>query len=149
MGYGFKQGRYNPINKDKYIGKANPIYRSGWELKAFISLDKNPLIKKWSSESINIPYVDTTRNNELHHYIVDLFFEISNEKSTENWLIEIKPYNQSVMPKSSKRKSIEKLIYESIIVKRNQNKWNAAITFCKRKYWHFGVWTEQGITKCC
>jgi hypothetical protein len=45
--YGLKQGSYTPLCKDKYVGTALPVFRSGWELKAFISLDKNPKIIKW------------------------------------------------------------------------------------------------------
>ena len=58
---GTKHGTYSPINKDKYCGRALPIYRSGWELKAFIGLDKNPKVKKWGSETLSIPYSDKTR----------------------------------------------------------------------------------------
>ena len=32
------------ILEDKYIGTALPRFRSGWEAKAFIALDKNPKI---------------------------------------------------------------------------------------------------------
>lgn len=74
MRYGLKQGTYTPINKLKYVGLALPKYRSGWEVKAFIALDKNPKIIRWGSESVIIPYIDTTRGNEIHKYIVDLFF---------------------------------------------------------------------------
>lgn len=146
-----KKGQYTPQNLKKYIGSKLPIFRSTWELRAFISLDRNENIIKWGSENYVIPYIDETRNFETHKYIIDLFFEI---KSGENqlpikWLIEIKPFNQSITPKASKRKSPERLLSEAIIVKRNHCKWNAAIKFCKAKGWHFGVYTEKGITKLC
>lgn len=139
------------MNIKKYVGKKLPIYRSTWELRAFISLDKNPNVVRWGSENFIIPYIDKTRNNETHRYVIDLFFEIG---TTENnipikWLIEIKPYNQSITPKVTKRKSPEKLLYESMVVERNHCKWNAAIHFCKARGWHFGVYTEKGITKLC
>lgn len=139
------------MNLKKYVGKKLPIYRSTWELRAFISLDKNPNIARWGSENFIIPYIDKTRNNETHRYVIDLFFEINNSKNNLpiKWLIEIKPYNQSITPKATKRKSAEKLLYESMVVERNHCKWNAAIHFCKSKGWHFGVYTEKGITKLC
>jgi hypothetical protein len=65
------------------------------------------------------------------------------------WLIEIKPHNQSVMPKATKRKDPMKLMSETLIVKRNFDKWAAAVNFCKKKQWHFGVWTEKGINQMC
>ena len=56
----------------------------------------------------SVPYIDVTRNNETHKYVVDIFFEIAN--ATKNglpikWLIEIKPFNQSITPKITKRKT--------------------------------------------
>lgn len=45
--YGHKSGTYTPINAEKYIGKQLPKYRSGWQVKAFIALDKNPKILRW------------------------------------------------------------------------------------------------------
>ena len=139
------------MNIKKYVGSKLPIYRSTWELRAFISLDKNVNVVRWGSENFVIPYIDKTRNNETHKYVIDLFFEVG---STNNglpikWLIEIKPYNQSITPKSSKRKSPEKLLNEAMIVERNHCKWKAAIHFCKARGWHFGVYTEKGITKLC
>lgn len=44
---GHKQGTYTPINMQKYMGKALPTFRSGWQVKAFIALDKNDKIIKW------------------------------------------------------------------------------------------------------
>ena len=139
------------MNIKKYVGKKLPIYRSTWELRAFISLDKNANVVRWGSENFVIPYIDKTRNNETHRYVIDLFFEIGATKDglPIKWLIEIKPYNQSITPKVSKRKSPEKLLYESMIVERNHCKWKAAIHFCKARGWHFGVYTEKGITKLC
>lgn len=146
--WGLKQGTYTPICKDKYVGKSLPIFRSGWECKAFIQLDRNPKIIKWGSQSVIIPYMDSTRGKETHRYIVDLFFVTMNQQGQEQkWLIEIKPYNQSVPPKPSKRKSPARIIQQGIVYQRNHDKWEAAITFCKKRGWHFAVWTEKGINK--
>ena len=41
-----KHGQYTPMNLKKYIGKKLPIYRSTWELRAFISLDRNENVLK-------------------------------------------------------------------------------------------------------
>lgn len=149
---GTKHGVYTPKNMKKYIGSSLPVFRSSWELKAFISLDNNDKILKWGSENFVIPYIDETRNNETHRYVIDLFFEIADytqDGRPIKWLIEIKPESQSVMPKQTGRKNIQKLIAESAIVKRNQCKWRSAVAFCKSKGWHFGVYTEKGITKLC
>jgi hypothetical protein len=79
-----------------------------------------------------------------------LFFVTLDENRVEHkWLIEIKPYSQSVLPKATKRKDPLKLLNETLIVKRNLDKWNAAIRFCKNRKWHFAVWTEKGINQMC
>lgn len=42
-----------------------------------------------------------------------------------------------------------KLLNDTLIVKRNLDKWNAAVKFCKNKKWSFAVWTEKGINQMC
>lgn len=42
-----KHGVFTPRNMQKYVGSSLPTFRSSWELKAFISLDKNDKILKW------------------------------------------------------------------------------------------------------
>lgn len=72
------------------------------------------------------------------------FFKLLIKHGKEHkWLIEIKPYKQSVLPKATKRKDPLKLLNETLIVKRNLDKWNAAIKFCKNRGWSFAVWTEK------
>lgn len=147
-----KKGVYTPKNLNKYIGKNLPVFRSSWELRAFISLDRNEKISKWGSENFIIPYIDRTRNNETHKYVIDLFFEIADYTKNRlpiKWLLEIKPYSQSVSPQAKRGKSTQRLLNETIIVERNKCKWESAINFCKAKGWHFGVYTEKGITKLC
>lgn len=144
-------GTFKPLNPSKYIGKTLPIFRSSWEAKAFISLDKNQKVIKWGSECFVIPYIDSTRGNTTHRYIIDLYFEIINiNNEIEKWLIEIKPYNQSTITKQMTSKlSSEKLLARQLIVERNQCKWKFATQFAKSKNMHFGVWTEKGIEKIC
>lgn len=147
-----KHGVFTPHNIAKYVGSQLPVYRSSWELRAFMALDRNEKILRWGSENFVIPYVDTTRNNETHRYIVDLFFEIKDY--TKNglpikWLLEIKPENQATIVQSKRGKSTESLLTESIIVTRNKCKWKAAVGFCQARGWHFGVYTENGINKLC
>ena len=65
-----------------------------------------------------------------------LLHQIKNGKE-QKWLIEIKPHNQSVLPKATKRKDPMKLLNETLIVKRNMDKWNAAVKFCKNRRLEF------------
>ena len=147
-----KHGIFKPRNLQKYVGTQLPVYRSSWELRAFMALDRNENISKWGSENFIVPYVDVTRNNEVHRYIIDLFFEIKDY--TQNglpikWLLEIKPDSQATLKPIKKGRSLNKVAAEAVIVKRNECKWKAAVEFCRAKGWHFGVYTEKGITKLC
>ena len=105
---------------------------------------------KWGSENLVIPYVDTTRGNQVHRYIVDLFFEVGDPSTPVKWLIEIKPQSQAVL-RTLKRKpaNMMKYLNEAAVVERNKCKWSAAVNFCQARGWHFGVYTENGITKLC
>ena len=142
----FKQGKYNPINKEKYIGKSTPIYRSGWELKCFLTLDKNPAVIKWGSENIILPYIDPTRNYTQHQYVVDLFFEaLDPEGKLIKYLVEVKPYKETQPPVITKRKKQETIAYESVTYARNMAKWQSAVKFAKSKGWRFLIWTEKQL----
>ena len=66
----FRQGIFNPTNPKKYVGKNNPIYRSGWELKFFRWADLNENILAWGSENIVIPYLNPL-DGKVHRYFVD------------------------------------------------------------------------------
>lgn len=142
----FKQGKYNPINKSKYIEKGSPIYRSGWELKCFLTLDKNPAVIKWGSENIILPYVDPTRNHTVHQYVVDLFFEAYDPNGNiVRYLVEVKPFKETQPPKISARKKQETIAYETITYARNCAKWQSAIKFARSKGWKFLIWTEKQL----
>lgn len=67
-----------------------------------------------------------------------MFFVTKDIQGKEHkWLIEIKPYSQSVLPKATKRKNPAKLLSETLIVKRNLDKWNSAVKFCRNKRMEF------------
>ena len=73
-------------------------------------------------------------DGEIHKYVIDLFFvTVDHTGKEQRWLIEIKPYNQSVPPKATKRKNPTKLLNETMIYQRNHDKWIAAVAFCKAR----------------
>ena len=74
----YKQGKYNPVNKEKYSGKHTPEYRSSWEFAFMRFCDNNPSVTQWASESIQIPYRHPlTGKNTI--YVPD-FFIVYNDK---------------------------------------------------------------------
>lgn len=130
----FKQGLFKPKNKSKYVGNVDHIvYRSSWELDVFNFLDLNSNVTKWNSEGIIIPYY---MDRKKHKYYVDLLVEI-NEKV---YLIEIKPYKETVPPKGDN-------IRELLTFKKNTLKWNAAREYCKERNIEFLILTEKDIYK--
>ena len=52
----FLQGSYKLRNPQKYVGKGQPRYRSGWEWKFFQFCDNNDAVLEWASEAIAIKY---------------------------------------------------------------------------------------------
>ena len=109
----FHQGYYSPINPNKYIGKGPIVYRSGLELKFMRWCDKTDTILRWSSESIPIPYYDTIQKKKRHYY-VDNFVEIQEGNIIKRYLVEIKPYKQTLEPNQSKKRKKSSLLYEQM-----------------------------------
>lgn len=131
------KGKFTPKNKEKYIGNCNDIvYRSLWERNAMRWCDENRDVKKWSSETIIIPYYCTT-DKKKHRYFIDLFIEFSNG---EKYCIEIKPKKQTLPPK-------RKTLIESATYAKNAAKWNAAHTWCLDRGLKFTIWTEETLEK--
>jgi hypothetical protein len=141
----FKKGIYNPKNVEKYIGNSSPTFRSSYELKFFEMCDISPKIKKWGSETFAIPYISPF-DNRKHLYYIDNFILMENG---EKYLVEIKPYRQTIPPKESKRKKETTILHEKYYYGLNMAKWEAAKAFAKTKNWQFIILTEKelGIVK--
>lgn len=140
----FRQGIYTPKNANKYIGNGSKcIYRSGLELKFMRFCDSNSNVKRWSSESIIIPYISPL-DNRVHKYHVDNYVEIQEGSAIRKYLVEIKPYRQT-LPPTTKYKKKEHLIYEKNMFSINTSKWNAARAYCKQKGYEFLILTEKDL----
>ena len=126
----FHQGYYRPKNAEKYIGKVQPIYRSGIELKFFKFCDDNPNITKWSSENIVIPYYDKV-TNKWRKYYVDNFVEIREGNAIKKYLIELKDIKETKRPEAKRGKKKSTLLYEQATYETNMCKWSFANKFCK------------------
>lgn len=141
----YHQGYYNPINPKKYIGKGDIIYRSGLELKFMLWCDKTDTIKRWSSETITVPYYDSVQKKNRLYY-VDNFVEIQEGDNIKKYLIEIKPHKQTIEPKATKGKRKSNLLYEQLQWVNNHNdKWPAARAFAKNHGMEFIIITEKEL----
>lgn len=143
----FKQGVFRPKNKTKYIGKGDPVYRSGWELKFFRWADDNPNVVEWASEALIIPYTSPL-DNKVHRYYTDGIIAIKEGNSIVKYIIEIKPKSQTILPVKGKKK-ISTLVYETSRYAQNQAKWAAANAYAVRHGYKFLILTEVelGIDK--
>jgi hypothetical protein len=132
----FAQGTYVPLNPQKYVGRGNPRYRSGWELSFFQFCDNNEHVLEWASEAIAVKYRHPF-TGKLTNYIPDIFMRYrtkNNKVCTE--VIEIKPRKQSVVEgRMSER--------DRMVVAINHAKWEAAKAWCSRAGIVFRVVTED------
>jgi ATP-dependent Zn protease len=81
----------------------------------------------------------------MHRYFVDFYFKArTKEGSLKKYLIEVKPYNQTIEPKRPKRitESYISSVHTYVI---NQAKWNAAKDFAKKYDMNFLVLTEKEL----
>lgn len=145
MSKNYKQGIYRPINPNKFLGKTNPIYRSGWELKFFRWADTNPNILAWGSENIIIPYINPL-DQKVHRYFVDNFIVFKDKDGNkQKLLIEIKPSKQTIQPTVTKGKHKKTILYEQTTWITNQAKWLAAKEWAKKKSMEFVILTEKEL----
>ena len=134
----FAQGVYQPRNRQKYVGKGNPRYRSGWELAFFQFCDNNDQVLEWASEAISIKYRHPI-TGRITNYVPDVFmrYRTKNNKICSE-IIEIKPRKQSLIEgRMSER--------ERITVAINHAKWEAARAWCQKSGLVFRVITEDSM----
>jgi len=143
----FKQGVFKPKNQAKYIGKEDPVYRSGWELKFFRWCDDNDNVVEWASEAVIIPYVSPL-DRKVHRYHTDGVVAIKEGNIIKKYIIEIKPSAQTVLPVKG-RKRMSTMVYETARFAQNQAKWEAARKWCQKYGYNFLILTEKelGIDK--
>lgn len=132
------QGAYQVQNPNKYVGKGQPRYRSGWELSFFQFCDTNDNVLQWASESIMIPYRNpVTGKNSM--YVPDIFmtYRTKNNKICAE-VVEIKPRKQSLIEGRMNDR-------DRAVVAVNHAKWDAAAKWCQRAGLVFRVINETDM----
>lgn len=137
--------KWYPKNPQKYRGDINNIWvRSSWELKVLKWLDQNENVLEYSSEEVVINYKSPI-DGKYHRYFLDAYAKIkSSDGKISEYLIEIKPYKQTIEPEVKKRvtKSYINEVYTWGI---NSAKWKAAEEYCRDRKWTFKILTEKQI----
>lgn len=147
----YRQGKYNLINKGKYIGDPdNIVFRSSWEYAFCQYLDNNEKIMKWACEQPIISYTDL--QGHLHRYYPDFFYEIkTNDDNLMNRVIvEIKPKKELYppdKPKNETAKALENYEYSVRTHIKNKLKWSASIDYAKKRGMEFVIITEEQLQK--
>lgn len=140
----YNQGIYKPINSKKYKGSTYPVYRSGYELKFFKWCDITERVVEWGSENYVIPYINPL-DGKMHRYFVDNYVKLKiSENVYEKYLIEIKPFKQTLKPTKGNKKNTT-YIYEAQTFVQNQAKWQAAKSYCDKKGLKFLILTENEL----
>jgi hypothetical protein len=134
----FAQGKFTPLNPDKYAGNKTPTYRSGWELTFMQFCDNHPSVVQWASEAVTIPYKNPlTGKNTI--YVPDFFIVYQDKRGKRRAeLIEVKPQSQTTMENARSQR-------DKAAVAVNYAKWEAANAWCKRQGIIFRVITENDI----
>lgn len=134
----YAQSSYNVKNKEKYVGRKSPFYRSSWECTFMMFCDNNPSVIQWASEPFMVPYRNPfTGKNTI--YVPDfmiMYVDRNGQKHAE--VIEVKPTKEIAIENA-------RSVRDRAAVALNMAKWAAANEFCKNYGMRFRVVTEQDI----
>jgi len=134
----FRTGIYQVKNKNKYVGKGVPRYRSGWEMTFMMFLDNNDNVLQWASEPLSIPYKHPL-TGKMTTYVPDFLVTYKGpHDTTKAELIEIKPKSQSVVENNMKDR-------EKAIIAINYAKWDSATKWARANVLTFRVINEDQI----
>lgn len=143
---GFVQGKFRPINREKYRGDPDNItFRSSWELVLARRFDEDSRILSWSSEEDVVNYRSPV-DNRMHRYFID--FSICarfGEQGVQKMFIEVKPFKETQEPKRRASESEASYLERVKVYLVNQAKWAAARAHAEAIGGRFVVMTEKEI----
>ena len=140
------QGKFRPLNPNKYNGDAgNIIYRSSWE-KIFCNwCDKNDDIIAWQSEERRIRYYDpVAKKNRIYFPDFYIKYKRSDGIIVEE-LIEVKPQRQIDGPSTNPKRRPQSGLIEVRTYVTNQAKWKAAANYADGRGWNFRLISEKHL----
>lgn len=148
----YHQSLYRPVNISKYIGDPSKIIcRSSWEAKFCHYCDNNPLIMRWGSEVIEIPYKDAM--GKPHRYYPDFYIEVNRPdlpQLMERAVIEVKPAAETTppdIPVNANFKQLKRIEYQMTMWQKNFHKWAFAVQWCQQRDYKFVIVTEHDLKK--
>lgn len=134
----YANGKFQVRNAEKYIGKKQPTYRSGWEFTFMQFCDNNPAIVNWASEPFMIPYRNPfTGKNTI--YVPDfmiVYVDRNQQKHAE--VVEVKPRKEVSFESARSDR-------DRAAAALNAAKWTAAKAWCAHQGLVFRIVTEEDI----
>lgn len=141
----YHKRKFIPKNPEKYAGDPTCIImRSSWETKFALWCDSNPAVIKWHSEETIVPYISPI-DNRPHRYFIDFRVKIKDKSgAVKEYLVEIKPFSQTIPPVPPSRKTA-RFLKEVQTWGVNDAKWKAARRFAKDRGLEFIILTENEL----
>ena len=150
------KGVYQVVNREKYAGTKNPIYKSNWERRCFDVLDRNPNVLRWAYENIEIYYFNPAQQRFTIYY-PDILCQIQDVNGQiKSYLVEIKPAVMTAPPAAPKipkgktakdgmryKKALERYQRSVLDYAVNASKWEAARKRCAQMGITFILMTEE------
>lgn len=134
----YANGKYQVKNAEKYIGKKQPTYRSGWEFTFMTFCDNNPAVVSWASEPFMVPYRNPfTGKNTI--YVPDfliVYMDKNQQRHAE--VVEVKPRKEVALENARSDRDRAAAIL-------NAAKWTAAKAWCAQQGLKFRIVTEDDI----
>ena len=156
----YVSGLYELKHPEKYLGTKQPIYKSSYEWRMMYWCDLNINVIKWSYEPVPIEYTFSVPENapdwmknlvdfKVHRYYVDFYAKVKDSYGNiQEYMLEIKPYNQTQVPKEPKKKtqkSLKKFFSDMQEFIKNSKKWEAAKNTLTKRNIKFQVLTERDL----
>lgn len=132
----YHQGYISPESCKKYYSSCKDapiIYRSGLEYQFIEYCENSPMIVKWASEVLAIPYYSKLDGKQQNYYPD---YVIENNKGTR-CIVEVKPANQTVKPDATDSQFLKEAWIKNI------DKWTAAKKYAEEHDMKFIIVTEN------
>lgn len=143
--YNNRSGIYHVKNREKYLGKQDPKFKSKLEARMMFYLDHNQSVISWKYEPFPIKYVDKSSNNKIRNYYIDFVATVlgENNKPQTVW-IEVKSSNEIRKPRFKKQNINERV--SALIWLKNQSKWDAATKLASKYGIKFVIISEKELS---
>lgn len=134
----YATGKFTIKNRNKYVGRREPTYRSSWEFTFMLFCDNNPNVLQWASEPFMIPYLNPFTGKRTVYVPDFMIVYIDRQQQQHAELIEVKPTREASLDKARSTRDRASLAL-------NLAKWEAANAWCRQQGIKFRVVTEKDI----